>query len=1396
MIGGRESAPTSHWWYITDSPPDTASISFEDPIITASDDKRSKLLELRSTGAQTVIYPSIYPAEPEKGHPTEERCIWHRQGEPSRVPIAELLPAFRELAAASLIGRYWPTGSRNAASLALSGGLLRAGWEVQRVETFIRAVCASAKDDEIKNRVESVRHTADRIAEDKNATGWPQLAKLIGDRGQIVVDKVREWLGFRSAWVGGGTDSNSAEVWPAPIPLSSDPDVPLFPLDVLPKWMSEFVAAQSEELQVPLDLPAALVLGGSAAGIARKVVVTPFPGWAKEPTNLFVMPALHPGERKSQSFHKVLSPIFELEKELRQEMEPIVKDAESEYRIKEKRLEHLEGKAAKAEEGDERQAALALVAEARADLRKTAVPVMPILRVDDDTPPKLASELCKQGGRLMAASPEAKSLENITEHSDKPDMDVYLKAHAGDDILTGRIGRGRDSIDRPALTCVFSPQPYFLESLGDSAELRGRGFLARWFYCLPKSNVGYRKVRPSAVPSSVRRNYERFMRAMWDVQYLETESEEEGERKGKPQPHELRLSPAASEVLREFQSWVEERLRPGGLLSATCSWGNKLVGLSVRLAGIFHVANAIPNGSNWQQSPISESVMQQAVKLCREYAVPHALAAFDLMGATETVVNARMVLKWIRGRPDPLAEFTKRDAFAGSRGTFETVVKMEPALELLEKHYLIRPKTTESRSGPGRKPSPVYQVNPGAFTNEPPVQGPKDSDGDHPKGNSVETVDSVRSTGSPINTSGQDHSNDNKINGDKNRDAYEITSDCESSAVEESEGIPPAQNPHITQNCPPEASMINSVESVDSVRESNALKNEPSTLREYVLISDPEKLSDVIAAIEDDGGMIGLDTETTGLGSSRDRVRLLQLATIKGTFLLDLFALPDLNTTLTKLFESLTRSGIVGHNLGFDLPFLMRLGFTPGRVFDTILASQILQAGDITADNSLKAVAKHYLDITLEKSHQKDDWSDSLTSEMLAYAALDAKVPVRLRERFATALKEAKLTSVADLEFATLPCVAWACRHGVGLDRTAWEKLATEMSTERDRLAEVLDQVAPNSSTLTSTTNWKSPDQVQAVFNSLGITLDSTDDDALAAVDHPLAKSLREYRSVAKLAGTYGIEWLKHVAPDGRVYADWKQIGAGSSGRMSCKGPNLQNLPRDLRYRKCFIAPPGRVLIKADYSQIELRIAAKISNDKRMLEAYRNGEDLHTLTARAILKKQEVAKPDRQLAKAINFGLLYGMGAPALRQYALSNYGVSLTAQEAIQHRNTFFRTYPGLRRWHKSILNSVTETRTLAGRRRAGVTRYTEKLNTPVQGTGADGLKKALGLLWERRAMCPDAYPVLFVHDEIVIECDVARQEEAAVWLRQAMIDGMADLIAPIPVEVEVSAGRTWGGD
>lgn len=561
----------------------------------------------------------------------------------------------------------------------------------------------------------------------------------------------------------------------------------------------------------------------------------------------------------------------------------------------------------------------------------------------------------------------------------------------------------------------------------------------------------------------------------------------------------------------------------------------------------------------------------------------------------------------------------------------------------------------------------------------------------------------------------------------------------------------------------------------------------------YRVVADATGLSAAVTAL-DTANRVGLDLETTGLSPDRDRVRLLSLATPTATFLVDLFALPD-PAALGPLFAALAAKEVVGQNLGFDLPFLMRLGFVPGRVRDTMLASQVLHAGDRTVGHALKDLAHRHLGLALDKGLQTVDWAGPLSAAHLEYAARDAELPLALWDRLAPELAAAQLTDTAETEMAVLPAVAWAARHGVGLDRSAWEAIADETEACAQGLRDRLDALAPNAGNLFGVTNWNSVAEVTAALAALGIAVPSTGDDALAALDHPIGPALRAYRAAAKLSGTYGRDWLRHAADDGRVYATWKQIGAGASGRMSCKEPNLQQLPRDPRFRRCFVAPPGRALVKADYSQIELRIAARITGDMRMLAAYVTGEDLHTTTARSVLGKSDITKADRQLAKSLNFGLLYGMGARALAAYAASNFGVPLTEAEAAGHRNAFFRTYPGLRAWHRAVPNGTIPTRTRAGRRRLGVGAFTEKLNTPVQGTGADGLKRALALLWERRERCPGAFPVLLVHDEIVVECAADRCEEAAAWVRDAMRDGMAPLIDPVPVEVEVSAGRTWAG-
>jgi DNA polymerase-1 len=331
--------------------------------------------------------------------------------------------------------------------------------------------------------------------------------------------------------------------------------------------------------------------------------------------------------------------------------------------------------------------------------------------------------------------------------------------------------------------------------------------------------------------------------------------------------------------------------------------------------------------------------------------------------------------------------------------------------------------------------------------------------------------------------------------------------------------------------------------------------------------------------------------------------------------------------------------------------------------------------------------------------------------------------------------------------------------------------------------------------------NWNSPKQVTEALATVGHKVQSTARATLSRLRSPLASALLEYRDAVKLAGTYGRKFVgDHVADDDRIYAGWNQLGS-ITGRMSCKGPNLQNIPRNKRYRSCFVPSHGHVFIKGDFSQIELRVVAKISGDARMIEAFKNGQDLHETTARQITGKDTVSKDERQLAKVLNFGLLYGMGAERLQAYARDQYGVELSEADAERYRDKFFDTYSGLYKWHRKAAMSMkryqfVSTRTLIGRRCRGVDRYTDRLAFPVQGTAADALKMTLALLYKRRDQCPTAVPVLCVHDEFVLEVPTADVDATLAWFKQAVYDGLAPLLLPVPVDVEISVLKSWGSE
>ncbi len=589
------------------------------------------------------------------------------------------------------------------------------------------------------------------------------------------------------------------------------------------------------------------------------------------------------------------------------------------------------------------------------------------------------------------------------------------------------------------------------------------------------------------------------------------------------------------------------------------------------------------------------------------------------------------------------------------------------------------------------------------------------------------------------------------------------------------------------------------------------MTSQPLTSSKYVLVTNGRELKKAISPLKG-SDILGIDVETSGLDPHTDNIRLVQIAAPNLPVVIidiSLFDPKELKPLLLLLEGKALK---VFHNAKFDLSFLQVSDLKPsGPFFDTQIASQLISAG-LKKSHSLKAVAQRYLGVELDKSEQKSQFiNHQLTESQLTYAATDAAILLELYPILSHKLKVAKLTTVASFEAAALPAVAQMELNGMLLDTKRMSAILTELEAKKQEYLKTLQAVLKPTvkqlslfPEITDVVNLESPAQVLSALKNIGIALASTSRAALIPLQskHPIIKTLLEYRKCSKLICTFVEGLPTHINPvTGRIHPSYLQCGA-RSGRFSCRNPNLQNIPRDKNIRSCFIASPGYAIIRADYSQIELRIAAFLSGDRRMKQAYLNGEDLHSLTASLIIGKplDAIAKEDRQLAKPINFGLVYGMGATKLKIYAEIEFGVIITLKQARLFSQRFFQAYPGLKRWHQKIKNTIhatykREIRTIAGRRRRWQTNpsLSELYNHPVQGSSADFLKIALGHL-HLALTNTGALLIGTVHDEILLECPLEQVERTQDILRQCMLEPAQIALHPIPVEVEIKVGNSWG--
>ena len=500
----------------------------------------------------------------------------------------------------------------------------------------------------------------------------------------------------------------------------------------------------------------------------------------------------------------------------------------------------------------------------------------------------------------------------------------------------------------------------------------------------------------------------------------------------------------------------------------------------------------------------------------------------------------------------------------------------------------------------------------------------------------------------------------------------------------------------------------------------------------------------------------------------------------------------------------------VSHNVKDLMRALLDAGLpAEGFVFDTALAAYLLDATAGKYDLPRLFVA--YFNQELEKpAHLEPDafsplgdrsaaWA-SLHSYGAAIEALHGVLLPRLREQGMEKL-------YFDVELPLCRVLADMERSGFLVDGGALARFGADLSDTIDRLEQRIYAAAGQQF------NINSPKQLgKVLFEDLGLphgkktkTGWSTNADVLEKLkDHPLVADVLTYRQYAKLKSTYADGLLKVIDPDGRIRTSF-QMTVTATGRLSSTEPNLQNIPTrtDLgsKMREMFVAAPGHVLVDADYSQIELRLLAHISGDEAMQQAFLSGEDFHTVTAARVfhVPQDQVTHQMRSRAKAVNFGIVYGISAFSLSQ------DIGVTVQEAKEYMDRYFATYTGVKQYMTDVVDKAREqgyVETLWHRRRAlpelkssnfNMRSFGERvaLNMPIQGTAADIIKLAMVRVHSRLAREGLAAQLIMqVHDELIVECPEEETPRVEALLQQEM-QGVAEL--SVPLLAEAHTGRNW---
>ncbi len=514
--------------------------------------------------------------------------------------------------------------------------------------------------------------------------------------------------------------------------------------------------------------------------------------------------------------------------------------------------------------------------------------------------------------------------------------------------------------------------------------------------------------------------------------------------------------------------------------------------------------------------------------------------------------------------------------------------------------------------------------------------------------------------------------------------------------------------------------------------------------------------------------------------------------------------------------ESLAK---VGQNLKYDASVLARYGIEmKGIKHDTMLASYVYNS--VGGKHDMDSLALRFLQhscISFEqiagKGKNQLTFNQIELDQASPYAAEDADVTLRLHNRlFANIEQDEKLKSVyEEIEMPLVPVLSRIERTGVLIDDMKLGAQSVEIAARLEELEQKTYEIAEQEF------NMNSPKQLQAIlFEKMGLPVvkktpsgtPSTNEEVLQelALDYPLPKLILEYRGLAKLKSTYTDKLPKMINPTtGRVHTSYHQA-VTATGRLSSTDPNLQNIPirneEGRRIRQAFIAPTGYKILAVDYSQIELRIMAHLSGDQALLDAFRNGKDIHAATAAEIMGVdiEQVSSEQRRRAKAVNFGLIYGMSAFGLAKQ------LGIPRGEAQAYMDKYFERYPGVMQYMEDTRSTAAEkgyVETIFGRRlhlpeiqsRNGMRRKAAEraaINAPMQGTAADIIKKAMLLVdqWIQQEGNGRVKLLMQVHDELVFEVEESSLSEIESKV-QKLMESAAEL--KVPLVADAGHGDNW---